>query len=174
MNLILIGLRGTGKSTAGRATADLLARPFIDLDDCTSEVVGCDASTCFREHGEAAWRAGEVIALKDALDRNVHSIIALGGGTPMAPGAETCLGTEREERRVRIGWLDATPEVLTRRIGDDPHRPALTDLPALDEMKAIDLIRRPIFQRIADERIDVTDLDVAAVVGSLMAMATRG
>ncbi|MAD78576.1 MAG: hypothetical protein CMJ51_04295 [Planctomycetaceae bacterium] len=174
MNLLLIGLRGTGKSTAGRATADLLARPFIDLDDRTSDVVGCDAPTCFREHGEPAWRAGELIALKDVLGRHAHSIIALGGGTPTAPGAEASLRLEREERRVRIGWLDATPEVLTRRIGDDPHRPALTDLPALDEMKAIDLIRRPIFQRIADQHIDVTDLGLAAVVGSLMALATRG
>ena len=40
--------------------------------------------------------------------------------------------------------------------------------------KAIDLIRRPIFQRIADQHIDVTDLGLAAVVGSLMALATRG
>lgn len=174
MNLFLIGLRGTGKSTAGRATADFLARSFIDLDDLTGEIVGCDAATCFAEQGEDAWRAGELIALKKTLGRTDPSIIALGGGTPVAPGAEACLRLARENGRVRIAWLDTTAEILTRRIGDDPGRPALTDLSPLEEMKAIDLVRRPIFQRIADQHIDITDLSLAAVIGSLMALATRG
>ena len=174
MNLFLIGLRGTGKSTAGRTTADLLARSFIDLDDLTGEIVGCDAATCFAEQGEDAWRAGELIALKKTLEHPGPSIIALGGGTPTVPGAEACLRVAREDQRARIAWLDTTPELLTRRIGDDPGRPPLTDLSPLQEMKAMDLARRPIFQRIADQRIDITGLGLSAVVGSLMALATRG
>ncbi|MAC18326.1 MAG: hypothetical protein CMJ23_01375 [Phycisphaerae bacterium] len=174
MNVFLIGLRGTGKSTAGRVTADLLVRSFIDLDDLTGEIVGCDPATCFAEQGEDAWRAGELIALKETLGRPAPSIIALGGGTPIAPGAEACLRIAREDQRARIAWLDSTPELLTRRIGDDPGRPSLTDLSPLDEMKAMDIARRPVFQRIADQRIDVTDLSLSAVVGSVMALATRG
>ena len=174
MHLILIGLRGTGKSTAGRATADLLARPFVDLDDKTAEIVGCDAATCFAEHGEAAWRAAEVQALRAALDFEHPSIVALGGGTPIAPGAEACLRLAQAEGIARIAWLDAPPEVLLERIAGDPGRPALTALPPLEEMQEIDRQRRPIFQRIADRRLDATSNEQHGTIGGLIALATTG
>ena len=31
--IVMLGLRCTGKSTVGRLGADLLGRPFVDLDD---------------------------------------------------------------------------------------------------------------------------------------------
>lgn len=174
MHLILIGLRGTGKSTAGRATADLLARPFIDLDERTADIVGCDAPTCFAQHGESAWRAAEVQALQIALDLDRPSILALGGGTPIAPGAEAILRLAQAEHAARIAWLDAPAEVLLERIGDDPARPPLTALPPLEEMREIDEQRRPVFQRIADRRIDAAAGDRAHAVGGLIALATTG
>ena len=32
-NLVLIGLRGSGKSTVGRALAEQLGRRFVDIDE---------------------------------------------------------------------------------------------------------------------------------------------
>ncbi|MEE2971825.1 MAG: shikimate kinase [Planctomycetota bacterium] len=174
MHLILIGLRGTGKSTAGRATADLLARRFVDLDERTADIVGCDAPTCFAEHGEAAWRAAEVRALRIALESDHPSILALGGGTPIAPGAEAILRLARAEQVARIAWLDAPAEVVVERIGDDPRRPALTELPPLEEMREIDRRRRPVFQRIADRRIDAAAPESPHATAALIALATTG
>lgn len=174
MHLILIGLRGTGKSTAGRATADLLARRFVDLDEQTARVVGCDATTCFAERGESAWREAEVKALQTTLGPDDPSIVALGGGTPIAPGAEAMLRLAQAESGARIAWLDAPAEVLLKRIGDDPLRPPLTGLPPLEEMLEIERRRRPVFQRIADRRIDATAPDPAAAIGGLIALATTG
>ena len=174
MHLVLIGLRGAGKSTAGRATADLLSRPFIDLDDRTAEVCGMDAATCFSVRGEAAWREAEATALHAALLDPSPSIIALGGGTPTAPGAEDLLHAARQDHRLRIAWLDAPTEVLAERIGHDPSRPPLTDLDPLAEMRAIDARRRPIFTQLADTTIDVATATPAFTIGSLIALATRG
>jgi shikimate kinase len=174
MHLVLIGLRGAGKSTAGRATADLLARPFIDLDDRTAELCGMDATTCFSVRGEAAWREAEATALHAALMDPTPAIIALGGGTPTAPGAEDLLQNARRDHRIRVVWLDAPPEVLAERIGHDPSRPPLTDLDPLAEMRAIDARRRPIFARLADTTIDVADATPSSVLGALIATATRG
>jgi shikimate kinase len=174
MHLVLIGLRGAGKSTAGRATADLLARPFIDLDDHTAAVCGMDATTCFSVRGEAAWREAEATALHAALMARTPSIIALGGGTPTAPGAEDLLQNARHDHRIRVVWLDAPPHVLVERIGHDPSRPPLTDLDPLAEMQAIDARRRPIFERLADATIDVATATPSSVLGSMLATATRG
>ncbi len=174
MHLVLIGLRGAGKSTAGRATADLLARPFIDLDDRAAAVCGADAATCFATRGEEAWREAEAEALHAALGESTPSIIALGGGTPTAPGAEQWLDEARHRGAIRIAWLDAPPEVLASRIGADPARPALTDLDPLAEMREIDDRRRPIFERLADLKVDVGTSEPAGIIGELAALATRG
>lgn len=174
MHLVLIGLRGAGKSTAGRATADLLARPFIDLDDRAAAVCGTDAATCFATRGEQAWREAEAEALHAALAEPTPSIIALGGGTPTAPGVEETLAEARHRGSIRLGWLDATPEVLAGRIAGDASRPPLTDLDPLAEMREIDARRRPIFERLAEQRIDVGELGLRRVIGELVALATRG
>lgn len=174
MHLVLIGLRGAGKSTAGRATADLLARPFIDLDDRAAAVCGADAATCFATRGEQAWREAEAEALHAALAEPTPSIIALGGGTPTAPGAEQSLEESRHRGVIRIAWLDAPPEVLSSRIGTHPTRPPLTDLDPLAEMREIDARRRPIFERLADRRVDVSSDELPRIVGELVALATRG
>ncbi len=174
MHLVLIGLRGTGKTTAGRATADLLARPFIDLDDRAAAVCGMDAATCFATRGEQAWREAEADALHAGLAEPTPSIIALGGGTPTAPGAASLLQESRVRASIRIAWLDATPEILAERIAEDAGRPPLTDLDPLAEMREIDARRRPIFERLADERLDVGQAEILAVIGGLVALATRG
>ena len=174
MNTILIGLRGCGKSTAGRVSACLLNRAFIDLDDRTSAIVGMSASECFNRDGETAWREAESQALREALEAPAPSIIALGGGTPTAPEAELMLRIAREEHGDAIAWLDAPPRILAERIAGDDHRPALTDLAPLEEMIEIDRQRRPIFERLADRRIDVEHDGIATTVGAVVALASRG
>ena len=123
MHLILIGLRGSGKSTAGRATADLVSRPFIDLDQRTEAICGLNAMACFEQRGENAWRKAEASALRNSIDEPDASIIALGGGTPTAPHAAAMLQEARRNRRVRIVWLQDTPANLASRIVDDQSRP---------------------------------------------------
>lgn len=174
MHVILIGLRGCGKTTAGRAAAKILNRAFIDLDDRTSAIVGTTASACFAADGEISWREAETQALRDALAGHEPTVIALGGGTPTAPGAEAMLLLAKAERGDAIAWLDASPEVLVGRIREDGDRPPLTGLPPLEEMIEIDRRRRPIFEAIADRRIEVDDHSTSTTIGAIIALATSG
>ena len=168
MHLILIGLRGSGKTTAGRVTAGLLSRPFVDLDDVTESICGMTAQTCFETKGEAAWRAAESTALERTLASTIPSVIALGGGTPTAPNAVDRLETEREANRIRIIRLHAPAESLVARIGDDSGRPPLTTLDPLDEMTAMEASRGPVLARLATTTIDTSDRSIEQVAEAIV------
>ncbi|MEY4832762.1 MAG: hypothetical protein RL527_975 [Planctomycetota bacterium] len=148
---ILIGLRATGKSSVGRAIARLSGGTFLDLDDAVAVAAGsCSAHDAFVALGEPAFRALESAALGDALQSASYTVIALGGGTPTAPGALDLL------RRARTGgWkvilLDAPDDVLAQRIRQSPGtRPSLTGAAPDQEVAAIRERRWPIFERLAD------------------------
>ena len=172
MHLLLIGLRGSGKTTIGRILADLRPQPFVDLDDRTTALGGQEASECFRnrDHGEARWRELEAQALEVALAEE-PSIIALGGGTPTAPGALQHIHEVRKHGLARVAWLDAPDDVLLQRIGNNEDRPRLTDLPPAQEMAKIRAQREPVFQEIADKHIDTAALTMDEVVAILAKLA---
>jgi shikimate kinase len=148
---ILIGLRATGKSSVGRAIARLSGGTFLDLDDAVAAAAGsCSAHDAFVALGEPAFRALEVAALDDALRTGAQTVIALGGGTPMAPGAHAIIEAARAS-----GWrvilLDAPDEVLGARIRQSPStRPSLTGAAPDQEVTEIRARRWPTFERLAD------------------------
>jgi shikimate kinase len=129
--IILMGLRGSGKTTVGRLLAARLTRRFIDLDDQTLAILGAvhgvsSIAQAFKELGETTFRRAEVDALGRALkEASVEpAVISLGGGTPTAPGASALL---RECGAVLV-YLRYPPDVLAERLRDqvDDRRPALT------------------------------------------------
>ena len=166
MHLLLVGLRGSGKTTIGRTLANLGPTPFIDLDDRTATLAGQSARECFMQHGEARWRELESTAIDQALDEE-SSIIALGGGTPTSPGALTRIQRAQTEGIARVVWLDAPDEILLKRIGEDPGRPALTNLSPAEEMAEIRTQREPIYSQIAQERLDTASMPMDELLGRL-------
>jgi len=155
---ILIGLRATGKSSVGRAIARLGGGTALDLDDAVALAVGsCSARDAFTTLGEAAFRALEAAALRDAIDRGGHAVIALGGGTPTAPGCEALLEDAR-----RAGWriilLDAPDDVLAQRIRAAPGtRPSLTGAEPDAEVAQVRERRWATYCRLADLVVETDD-----------------
>lgn len=166
MNIVLIGLRGSGKTTVGRLAAERLARVFVDLDDVTARSLGAArAADAWAEHGERAFRRAEAAALAAALARDGR-VIALGGGTPTAPGAADLLRRERDAGRARIVYLEADAPTLRARLAatDLSTRPSLTGADPLAEIDAVLARRDPLFRELADEVIETggTTIEVAA------------
>ncbi len=164
MHIILIGLRGSGKSTIGRKLADELWRDFVDLDLLVLEKFAEPTITeIFEKHGEAAWREAEVEALAEVLQRE-ELVLSLGGGAAMIPAARELLRA-RQNQGDRIVYLRATAETLQARLERDPgDRPSLTGLGTVAEVAAILAERDPVYRELADQTIEVDAIDVAAIL----------
>ncbi len=171
MRVILMGLRGCGKTTVGRELARRFGVPFIDLDEVTPRVLGCaTAGEALRSLGEKAFRAGEAQALRDVLARAPAAyILALGGGTPTAPGAVHMLQGEACRPRSCLVYLHAPPATLRDRLqGENPiDRPSLTGRPALDEIDEIYAARDGLYRSIASTLVEVGDQSPAEVCDEL-------
>lgn len=84
-NLVLIGMPGSGKTAVGRACAQLLGRPFVDVDEAVAEAAGKPIAAIFQEGGEAAFRKMEARAIQAAA-RETGQVVATGGGAVLRPG----------------------------------------------------------------------------------------
>lgn len=81
-NIVLIGMPGSGKTTVGRMLAQLLRRPFLDLDADIEAAAGMGIPEYFSKYGEPAFR--ELEADRMAGAGLMHGgVIACGGGTPL-------------------------------------------------------------------------------------------
>ncbi|MBI1303979.1 MAG: shikimate kinase II [Phycisphaera sp.] len=150
-HLVLIGLRASGKSTVGRRLAAEFGVPFADLDDRTAALLGAaSVGDAFRSVGERRFRDAESEALRTAL-AEAPQIIALGGGTPTAPGAAAALAAARDAGRAVIVFLDPATDTLAARLAHDAgDRPSLTGRGVVEEIEEIARMRRPLYAALAD------------------------
>ena len=154
---VLIGLRGSGKTTLGRLLAARREVPFVDLDDRTIAAAGhASVSAMFRAVGEPAFRQAERAALESALagDAAAGSVIALGGGTPTAPGAREMLAAARDAGWIRIVLLEAPPTVLGARLSVAPgDRPLLIGADFAEEATLLAGRRMPAYRALAQATV---------------------
>ncbi len=165
MTIYLMGLRGSGKSTVGRLLAMRLAGDFVDLDDLTPGVLGsATAADALRQHGEPAFRQAERKALDDPRVL-AAAVVALGGGTPTAPGAQGELQA-RAARGDRLIYLCASPATLRKNLAktDVTTRPSLTGAHPLDEIEVVLKRRDPIFRALAATIIEIDEMTPEQVV----------
>jgi len=150
-HLVLIGLRASGKSTVGRRLAEEFGVPFVDLDDRTAALLGAaTVGEAFRAAGEPRFREAESAALRAAL-LEPPQVIALGGGTPTAPGAAAMISAARDAKHAAVVFLDPALDALAARLARDAgDRPSLTGLGVVAEVEKVAEMRRPLYAALAD------------------------
>jgi shikimate kinase len=158
MSVVLIGYRGSGKTTIGKRLADRLWQKFVDVDDIIVRMAGKSITRIFAEDGEPHYRDIESAALKEALTLPDH-VVALGGGT---------CGREENRRMIKesgrkVIYLKCDPEVLLARAQADPRsaetRPPLTHLDGgIEEIHYLLEKREPLYREVKTGEIDVTNL----------------
>jgi len=134
-NIILIGMKHSGKTTLGRRLAEHCEAPFFDSDDTieslyarTREKRSCrDIFTALGHEGFALLESEAVTELSAGCRNHPFSVIALGGGT--AENSEAMKSLSGVGKFVHI---TEAPEILYARIirngippfldPDDPER----------------------------------------------------
>lgn len=173
MNLVLIGYRGSGKSSVGRLVADRLGLGFVDTDARIVERFdGMTIKAIWQAHGEPAFRKVEREVIADLLGEDGR-VIAFGGGAAMQPEVRAALADTGD--RCKAVYLRATPATLSARIIGDAAtaaaRPSLTGAAGSAEEVADVLARRePTYQALADHTIDVDGREVEAVAEAIVAL----
>jgi shikimate kinase/3-dehydroquinate synthase len=120
VDVVLVGLPGSGKSVIGKRLAHRHAAAFLDLDERIETASGRSIPEIFAEDGEDAFRALERTAIAELgpPDRevDVRRVIATGGGAVVDPRNRWALYRGRT-----TVWLDGRPEVLAQRLRRSPH-----------------------------------------------------
>ena len=105
-NIVLVGMPGCGKSTAGRILARRLGRQFVDTDAVLEEQLGCTPGTYIRSQGEGAFRQAEEVAVA-RVSRMHNCVIATGGGTVLSGN-----NVRNLQHNGRLYFLDRSLEKL--------------------------------------------------------------
>src|SRR5439155_6996599 len=126
MSVVLVGYRGSGKTTVGRKLEDRLWQSFVDTDDLVTRTAGKSIKEIFEEQGEEKFRELEITAVREACANKDH-VIALGGGAVMRQENRDLL----TQAGHKIVYLRCDPQTLLKRIASDPStesaRPYLTE-----------------------------------------------
>ena len=114
MSIVLLGYRGSGKTTVGRKLADRLRWKFADSDEHIVRKVGKPIRAIFSDDGEAEFRGHEAAVIAELAAMNDH-VIALGGSAPMREENRQAIAAAKH----KIIYLKCEPAELLRRITAD-------------------------------------------------------
>lgn len=150
-NIILGGLRGTGKSAIGKKLAKKLNYKFVDTDELIEKEQKMKIAKIVKEKGWQYFRKQEAIMAKK-LGTAKKTIIATGGGMFL-----NLQNIKNLKKNGYIILLNATPGILAKRIKGDSNRPKLTKQKSLTkEMSQLWEDRRKNFFLAADLVTDVS------------------
>jgi len=151
MNIVLIGYRGTGKSTVGQLLAARLGRELVSTD---AEIIKRAKRTIpeiVTQEGWEYFRNLESDICRELASRD-KLVIDTGGGAILRTQ-----NVEALKKNGTVFWLTASIETIGKRIGGDDQRPSLTGGKSfVDEIGDVLRERTPNYQTAADHTI-VTD-----------------
>jgi len=158
-HLVLIGYRGSGKSSVGKELSRMLGLEWLDTDRAIQDKSNLSIRDIFADQGEATFRDMETDILRDLTAKSAQlpsSVISSGGGMVM----------REENRRLikKLGpviWLKISPKTALERITADKatngQRPALTDNPLAVEIREMIAERAPFYAATADMTVGNDD-----------------
>jgi shikimate kinase len=151
MNIILIGMRATGKSALGRKIAERLNFKFVDTDKLIVARAGKEVKDIVAEKGWPYFRALEKEVVKKVSEQS-RLVIATGGGAVM---------DEENARHLKkhgvVVLLTADLGLIAERVARHDKRPSLTGtLSPMEEVEKIWRERKERYFEIADVTFDVS------------------
>lgn len=149
-NIILIGMRGSGKSSIGAKLAELIDRDFLDTDHMIEKVSNIAISSMVEQQGWEYFRQVEKNITAN-LDKLNNTVISTGGGIVTDPE-----NIENLKKAGKVIYLEASPDVLIERLLTAKARPSL--MPGLtleEEVHALFKEREELYRQAADLTINM-------------------
>jgi XRE family aerobic/anaerobic benzoate catabolism transcriptional regulator len=166
--IALIGLRGAGKTTLGRALAERLGVPFIELDREIESESGVSLGTIFDFYGQAGFRRMERRCLDRVIEEHPRFILATGGSIVSEPST-----FERLLAACYTIWLKASPaEHMARVVAQGDMRPMAGNRQSMADLQRILTFREPLYRR-ADAEADTTGKTPGETIDVLLAAVPR-
>lgn len=160
--IALLGVRGSGKSTIGRALAEKLGLPFVELARRIEEKASMTLGDLFSLHGEGYYRRLEQECLVELVTSGEACVAALPGGIVTNADAfqlirDACYSV----------WLHAEVEDYWKRVfAQGDTRPMAGRDDAMAELRSLVARREPLY-RLADRIVETSGVPVETIVSSL-------
>ena len=119
MNIVLMGYRGTGKSTVGRLLAARLGRELVSTDAEIIERAQHSIPEIVAQKGWEHFRDLESDICREFASRD-QLVIDTGGGAILR-----VQNVEALKKNGTVFWLTASVETIAKRIGSNNQRPSL-------------------------------------------------
>lgn len=158
-------MMGAGKSSIGRALAELSERTFVDTDLLLQHRLGRPVPQIFQVYGEEAFRDHETSVLR-SLEAG-DSVISTGGGI--------ILRDENWDEFSRLGttvFLDAKFETLIERLASSKKKRPLLQVDDWESRTQVLLDSRIHLYRKADLTVRVDDVDLTGAAERVLTAIT--
>ena len=161
--IVLVGMMGVGKTSAGRRLARRMGSPFSDTDHEVELAAGHTISDIYEYYGEKAFRDAEKRVMKRLLSGTPH-VISTGVGTFADPETRQWI----KDQAISV-WLYANIDSILPRITPRSHRPQLLQKEEGTRETLERLIEEyyPIYQE-ADIRVECMHRDTNDTVESII------
>ena len=158
LNIYLIGMMGSGKTTVGQHLAQSLNYRFIDTDQTIEAIAKKSIPAIFEQSGETSFRELETQVLSE-LSVYTRTVISTGGGIIQEQMNWSYL------RHGLVVWLDVDLEMLKKRVAQDRDRPLA------DKLESLLVTRRPLYAQAdlqVSPKLDQSPQEVAAQIEELI------
>ncbi|HEY3322606.1 MAG TPA: shikimate kinase [Planctomycetota bacterium] len=169
MKLVLIGLRGSGKSTVGPLLAKQLGWTFVDTDGIIQRRTGMTIREIFDQGGEALFRKIEAEVVQECA-RGDQLVLATGGGAILNRDSAAAL-----KKDGFVVHLSADPAELWRRVSCDDAsaatRPQLVAATSgIEELQKLLLARAEIYASVRDVEVHCGGRSPQEVANAILAL----
>ena len=167
-NIVLIGMRGSGKSSVAQVLAKRLHMRPIELDKEIEKKEGMSIKKMVASHGWDYFRARESGMVSSVASQR-GAVISTGGGAVL----RSANVSELKRGGICI-YLRASVDTLAARLGEAPHLPRLTQEKNMRaELTKVWKERKELYERVADEIVDTENLSLERVVEEILLLLKK-
>ncbi len=165
MNVILIGMPASGKTTVSQILAAKLSRELIDTDAEIVKKYG-SINEIFNNFGEEYFRELETQVVA-AVSNRQNAVISTGGGCVLRAQNAECF-----KKSGKIFYLKASLPELIKRLKDDDSRPLLAG-DMQKKLFELEQKRAEVYQRVADFTVETDGLTAEEVAKEIISVIDK-